>query len=89
MKFAAIQHDIVWRDRDANFEHLRVLIAEAELNGFEFELLVDCWGAAGAMGLIVTAVASADGCRIKISMFRAPTTGARRAAAGCRRQRML
>jgi len=39
MKFAAIQHDIVWRDRDANFEHLRVLIAEAELNGAEFVVL--------------------------------------------------
>ena len=39
MKFAAIQHDIVWCDRDANFEHLRVLIAEAELNGAEFVVL--------------------------------------------------
>jgi predicted amidohydrolase len=41
MKFAAIQHDIAWCDRDANFDHLRVLIAEAELNGAEFVLLTE------------------------------------------------
>ena len=41
MKFAAIQHDIAWCDREANFDHLRVLIAEAELNGAEFVLLTE------------------------------------------------
>ena len=41
MKFAAIQHDIVWCDRETNFEHLRTLIAEAELQGAEFVLLTE------------------------------------------------
>jgi len=41
MKFAAIQHDIAWCDREANFDHLRALIAEAELNGAEFVLLTE------------------------------------------------
>lgn len=41
MKFAAIQHDIAWCDREANFDNLRALIAEAELNGAEFVLLTE------------------------------------------------
>jgi predicted amidohydrolase len=41
MKFAAIQHDIAWCDREANFDHLRALVAEAELNGAEFVLLTE------------------------------------------------
>jgi len=41
MRFAAIQHDITWCDREANFDHLRVLIAEAEINGAEFVVLTE------------------------------------------------
>lgn len=41
MKFAAIQHDIAWCDREANFDHLRAPIAEAKLNGAEFVLLTE------------------------------------------------
>src|SRR5204862_116185 len=29
VRIAAIQHDIVWEDRDANFDHLDGLIADA------------------------------------------------------------
>lgn len=41
MKFAAIQHDIAWCDREANFDHLRAPIAEAKLNEAEFVLLTE------------------------------------------------
>lgn len=39
MKIAAIQHDIVWADRDANFQHLTPLIETAAHNGAQFVLL--------------------------------------------------
>lgn len=39
MKFAAIQHDIVWNNREANFAVLAPLIAEARKNGADFALI--------------------------------------------------
>lgn len=39
MKVAAIQHDIVWADRTANFERLAPLIETAASNGAQFVLL--------------------------------------------------
>ena len=39
MKFAAVQHDIAWCDRQANFAHLSELIAAAVDRGAEFVLL--------------------------------------------------
>lgn len=39
MKFAAIQHDIVWCDRQANFSHISELVAQAAKNGAQFVLL--------------------------------------------------
>lgn len=41
MKFAAIQHDIVWCDRQKNFDHLRGMIAEAAANSARFILLTE------------------------------------------------
>ncbi|GDX25824.1 hypothetical protein LBMAG12_01980 [Actinomycetes bacterium] len=41
MKIAAIQHDIAWCDRQANFNHLAMLIAQAELNGAKLVLLAE------------------------------------------------
>ena len=39
MRFAVVQHDIVWCDREANFAHLEHLVSEAVSNGAEFVLL--------------------------------------------------
>lgn len=39
MKVAAIQHDIVWADRAANFAHLESLISSATKNGATFVVL--------------------------------------------------
>lgn len=39
MKVAAIQHDIAWADRDANFQHLELLIRRAVQEGAEFIIL--------------------------------------------------
>ena len=39
MKVAAIQHDIAWADRDANFQHLELLIRRAVHEGAEFIIL--------------------------------------------------
>ncbi len=41
MKIAAIQHDIVWSDREANFSVLEPLIDEAAANGAQFVLLTE------------------------------------------------
>ena len=41
MKVAAIQHDIAWADRQANFAHLRNLVAEAALNGARLVVLTE------------------------------------------------
>src|SRR3954463_14413533 len=39
MRFAAVQHDIVWEDREANFARLAPLVARAVGAGAEFVLL--------------------------------------------------
>lgn len=39
MKVVAIQHDIAWADRDANFQHLEKLIRQAHHDGAEFIVL--------------------------------------------------
>ena len=39
MRFAVVQHDIVWCDREANFARLEPRIAEAASNGADFILL--------------------------------------------------
>src|SRR3954466_452348 len=39
MRFAAVQHDIVWEDREANFAGLAPLVARAVGAGAEFVLL--------------------------------------------------
>jgi len=41
MRFAVVQHDIVWCEREANFVRLEPLIAEAASNGAEFVLLCE------------------------------------------------
>ena len=41
MKVAAVQHDIVWADRDANFARLRTLVAEAAGNGARLVVLTE------------------------------------------------
>ena len=41
MRFAAIQHDIVWCDREANFARLEPRIAEAAAKGAGFVLLTE------------------------------------------------
>lgn len=39
MKVAAIQHDIVWADREANFERLESMVRSAHAQGAEFIVL--------------------------------------------------
>ena len=41
MRVAAIQHDIVWADRDANFARLRPLVAQAASNGARLVVLTE------------------------------------------------
>lgn len=41
MKVAAVQHDVVWGDRDANFAHLRGRIAEAAATGARLAVLCE------------------------------------------------
>ena len=43
MKLAAIQHDIVWEDRDANFARLTPMIADAAAAGAELALLTEMY----------------------------------------------
>ena len=41
VRVAAIQHDIVWGDREANFEHIAPIIASAAASGARFALLTE------------------------------------------------
>ena len=41
MKVAAVQHDIVWADRDANFARLHALVAEAAGNGARLVVMTE------------------------------------------------
>ena len=41
VRVAAIQHDIVWGDREANFAHLRPMIASAAASGARLALLTE------------------------------------------------
>ena len=41
LRVAAVQHDIVWHDRDANFEHLSPMIAGAVASGARVVLVTE------------------------------------------------
>ena len=41
MRVAAIQHDIVWHDREANFDHLAPMIAGAAASGARIVLVTE------------------------------------------------
>jgi predicted amidohydrolase len=49
MRFAAVQHDIVWEDREANFARLAPLIAGAVGAGAEFVLLTETFSTGFSM----------------------------------------
>jgi len=49
MRIAAIQHDIVWEDRDANFERLAPRIAGAVATGAELVLLTETFSTGFSM----------------------------------------
>lgn len=49
MRIAAVQHDIVWEDRDANFEHLAPRIAGAAGLGAELVLLTETFSTGFSM----------------------------------------
>ena len=50
MKIAAIQHDIVWLDRDANFARLEPMIREAADEGARVVVLTEMFSTGFAMG---------------------------------------
>lgn len=50
VKVAAIQHDIVWLDRDANFARLEPMIREAATNGARLAILTEMFSTGFAMG---------------------------------------
>ena len=41
MRVAAVQHDVVWEDREANHEHLTGLIASAAAGGADLVVLTE------------------------------------------------
>ena len=49
MRIAAIQHDIVWEDRDANFERLAPQVAQAVGTGAELVLLTETFSTGFSM----------------------------------------
>ena len=49
MRIAAVQHDIVWEDRDANFERLAPRIARAVAAGAELVLLTETFSTGFSM----------------------------------------
>jgi predicted amidohydrolase len=55
MRVAAIQHDIVWEDRDANFERLAPMIGEAARSGARLVLLSEMFSVGFSMDTAKTA----------------------------------
>src|SRR3954463_8295543 len=49
MRFAAVQHDIAWEDREANFARLAPLVARAVGAGAEFVLLSETFSTGFSM----------------------------------------
>ena len=49
MRIAALQHDIVWEDRDANFERLAPRIAQSVAAGAELVLLTETFSTGFSM----------------------------------------
>ena len=49
MKVAAVQHDIVWEDPEANFEHLAPKVAEAAANGARLVVLAEMYSTGFSM----------------------------------------
>src|SRR3954462_15033944 len=49
MRFAAVQHDIVWEDREANFARLAPLVGRAVGAGAEFVLLSETFSTGFSM----------------------------------------
>jgi predicted amidohydrolase len=49
MRFAALQHDIVWEDREANFERLAPQVARAVAAGAQFVLLTETFSTGFSM----------------------------------------
>ncbi len=49
MRFAAVQHDIVWEDREANFARLAPQVAGAVASGAEFVLLSETFSTGFSM----------------------------------------
>jgi predicted amidohydrolase len=43
VRIAAVQHDIVWSDRDANFEHLAPMVRSAAASGARLVLLTETY----------------------------------------------
>ena len=55
MRVAAIQHDIVWEDRDANFERLEAPIRTAAAGGARLVVLTEMYSTGFSMNTDVTA----------------------------------
>ena len=49
MKVAAVQHDIVWEDPEANFERLAPKVAEAAANGARLVVLAEMYSTGFSM----------------------------------------
>jgi predicted amidohydrolase len=57
MKVAALQHDIVWEDRDANFARLAPMIADAAADGARLVLLAELYSTGFSLRTDLTAEA--------------------------------
>ena len=57
MKVAAIQHDIVWEDPEANHEHLRPMVAAAAAGGARLVVLTEMFATGFSMNVEKTAEA--------------------------------
>jgi predicted amidohydrolase len=55
VKVAAVQHDIVWEDRDANFERLAPMIADAAAQGARLVVLTEMFSTGFSMATDVIA----------------------------------
>jgi len=64
VRVAALQHDIVWEDRDANFAHLEPMIAGAAAGGARLIVLTEMFSTGFSMAVDVAGRAGDDARRV-------------------------
>ncbi len=70
MRIAAVQHDIVWENKDANFERLAPMVAGAAANGAELVLLSETFSTGFSMSPAIREPEGGPSCQFLVGQAR-------------------